>query len=108
MKPFRSRQVIVLLTAFAVGVGSLLVAGSALAETALFRVEQSWHNFPNPAVTTPGGAGKYQGYIQPYVTLTMMGAGYAYPAVTATDRTPRSRQARAQSMAYSAKITGSL
>ncbi len=68
MKPFRSRQTIRLLIAFAVGAGSLLVAGSALAETALFRVEQSWHTFPNPAVTTPGGDGMYQGYIQPYVT----------------------------------------
>jgi hypothetical protein len=58
----------VLLFGLAVGAGSLLVAGSALADTALFRVEQRWHNFPNPAVTTPGGAGMYQGYIQPYVT----------------------------------------
>jgi hypothetical protein len=32
---------------------------------ALFRVEQRWHNFPDPPVTTPGGAGMYQGYIQP-------------------------------------------
>ncbi len=84
MKPFRSRPIILLLIAFAVGVGSLLVAGSALAEEALFRVEQRWHNFPNPAITTPGNAGRYQGYIQPYVTLTAMKAGYLYPAATAT------------------------
>jgi hypothetical protein len=57
------------------GAGSLLVAGSALAETALFRVEQSWLNFPGPAVTAPGGAGKYQAYIQPYnYGRTAMGA----------------------------------
>jgi hypothetical protein len=62
----------------AVAAGSLLVAGSALAAKALFRVEQSWHNFPNPPVTTPGGAGMYQGYIQPYVTRTEVGA-YIYP-----------------------------
>jgi hypothetical protein len=57
----------VLLFGLAVGAGSLLVAGSALAEMALFRVEQSWHNYPNPAVTSPGGAGMYQSYLQPYV-----------------------------------------
>jgi hypothetical protein len=75
MKPFISRQVIPLLIAFAVGAGSLLVAGSALADTALFRVEQSWHNFPNPVVTSPGGAGMYQAYIQPYnYGRTAMGA----------------------------------
>jgi hypothetical protein len=66
----------------AVAAGSLLVAGSALADTALFRVEQRWHNFPNPPVTTPGGAGMYQGYIQPYLTKTEMGA-YVYPPATA-------------------------
>ena len=67
MRPFQSRQFILVLVAFAVGAGSLLVAGSVLAETELFRVEQRWHNFPNPSVTTPGGAGMYQGYLQPYV-----------------------------------------
>jgi hypothetical protein len=73
----------VLLLGLAVGAGSLLVAGSALAAEALFRVEQSWHNFPNPPVTTPGGAGMYQAYIQPHVTKTAMGADYIYPAPTA-------------------------
>jgi hypothetical protein len=72
----------VLLFGLAVGAGSLLVAGPALADTALFRVEQSWHNFPNPAVTTPGGAGKYQNYIQPYTDMGSKGA-YLYPPATA-------------------------
>ena len=83
MKPFGSRQVIQLLLAFAVGAGSLLVAGSALADTALFRVEQAWHNFPNPAVTSPGGAGLYQGYLQPYVTRSPAKGYYVYPPATA-------------------------
>ncbi|MBW2693901.1 MAG: PEP-CTERM sorting domain-containing protein [Deltaproteobacteria bacterium] len=73
----------VLLFGLAVGAGSLLAPETALADTALFRVEQSWHNFPNPAVTTPGGAGMYQAYIQPYVTKTMMGTEYLYPPATA-------------------------
>jgi len=83
MASFRSRQVALLLIAFAVGVGSLLVAGSASADFALFRVEQSYLNFPGPAVTTPGGAGKYQGYIFPYVTKSAAGKGYLYQAATA-------------------------
>jgi hypothetical protein len=89
MKPFRSLQVMFLLFAFAVGAGSLLVAGSALADTALFRIEQSWHNFPNPPVTmsTPNGdrsgAGLYQGYLQPYVTRSQGMNEYLYPAPTA-------------------------
>jgi hypothetical protein len=83
MSSFRSRRAILVFVASAVGAGSLLVAGSALADAALFRVEQSWHNYPNPAVTTPGGAGLYQGYIQPYVTLTTMGADYIYPPAIA-------------------------
>jgi hypothetical protein len=82
MSSFRSRRVILAFIAFAVGAGSLLVAGSALADTALFRVERSVHNFPNPAVTTPGGAGMYQAYIQPYVTPTVKG-GYIYSAAIA-------------------------
>ncbi len=47
---------------------TLSVASSARADTALFRVEQRWHQFPAPLVTTPGGAGMVQGFIQPYVT----------------------------------------
>jgi hypothetical protein len=61
-----------------VAAGSLLVPDAALAELALFRVEQRWHNSPKPAVTTPGGAGVDQGYIQPYTTKTTMGE-YIYP-----------------------------
>jgi hypothetical protein len=70
----------VLLFGLAVGAGSLLAPETALADTALFRVEQSWHNFPNPALTTPGGAGMYQAYIQPFVPLTWMGNYYYPPA----------------------------
>jgi hypothetical protein len=72
----------VLLFGLAVGVGSLLAPETALADTALFRVEQSWHNFPNPAVTTPGGAGMYQGYILPYYLDTPAGR-YLDPPATA-------------------------
>jgi hypothetical protein len=79
MRPFQSRRVIL---AFAVAAGSLLVAGSALADTALFRVEQRWHQFPNPAVTTPGGAGIYQGYVIPYYVDTPAG-NYLDPPATA-------------------------
>ena len=77
MRPFQSRRGILVFVACAVAAGSLLVAGSALADTALFRVEQRWHTFPNPPVTT-GGAGMEQGYLQPSTTRTMMGA-YRYP-----------------------------
>ena len=80
MRPFLSCRVILVFVAFAVGAGSLLVAGSALAAEALFRVEQRWHNFPNPPVTTPGGAGMDQGYIQPYTTRTAMGEYVHSPA----------------------------
>jgi len=62
----------------AVGAGSLLAPESALADLALFRIEQRWHNFPNPPVTSPGGAGVDQGYIQPGITKTKRG-GYLYP-----------------------------
>ena len=57
---------------------TLYVASSAPAELALFRVEQRWHNAPNPPVTTPGGAGMYQAYIQPYLTQTALGE-YIHP-----------------------------
>jgi len=67
MRPFQLRQFILVLVASALAVGSLMAPKTALADTALFRVERRWHNYPNPAVTTPGGAGMYQSYIQPYV-----------------------------------------
>ena len=78
MRPFQSRRVILVFVACAVAVGSLLAPETALAEMALFRVEQRWHTFPNPPVTSPGGAGMEQGYIQPGLTETMMGE-YLYP-----------------------------
>ena len=68
MRPFQSRQFILVFLAPALAVGSLLVAEPALADLALFRAEQRWHNGPFPPVTTPGGAGMFQWYIQPYVT----------------------------------------
>jgi hypothetical protein len=61
---------------------TLAVASSALADTALFRVEQRWHHFPAPPVTTPGGAGLYQGYIQPYYVDTPHG-NYLFPPAKA-------------------------
>ena len=67
MIQFRSRQLIPVLVAFSVAAGGLLVPGSALAEIALFRIENRWHNFPNPAITTPGNAGLAMGWVIPYV-----------------------------------------
>jgi len=65
----------------AVAAGSVLAPETALADTALFRVEQRWHTFPWPAVT-PGGAGMDQGYIQPNTTRTRKGE-YLYAPATA-------------------------
>jgi hypothetical protein len=78
MRPFQSRRFILAFVASAVAVGSLLAPEAAPADTALFRVEQSWHREPLPPVTTPGGAGMGQWYIQPYVTKTTMGE-YIHP-----------------------------
>jgi hypothetical protein len=61
---------------------TLSVASSALADLALFRVEQRWHTFPVPPVTTPGGAGMEQGYIQPNTARTKNGE-YVYLPPTA-------------------------
>ena len=66
MKPIRSRQVILVLAAFAVAAGSLLIPEPALAAVALFRVERTFLGAPFPAATTPGGAGIYQNYLEPY------------------------------------------
>jgi hypothetical protein len=60
---------------------TLSVASSALAELALFRVEQRWHTLPFPAVT-PGGAGMDQGYLQPSTARNGKGE-YRYPPPTA-------------------------
>ena len=52
-----TRRIIVLLVACALVAGNLLVAGAALGDQALFRVQRSFLNLPNPAITTPGNAG---------------------------------------------------
>jgi hypothetical protein len=65
MSPSRSRELILVLVAFAVAAGSLLIPGSALADTALFRVERKFYQAPFPPVTTPGGAGLYEVYVEP-------------------------------------------
>ena len=65
MKPVKSRQVIPLLVAFVVAAGNLLVPESALADLALFRVERTFRGAPFPAAT-PGGAGLYEVYVEPY------------------------------------------
>jgi hypothetical protein len=87
MTSSRIRKSILLLVALAAGAGSLLVAaGSALAleGTALFRIEQRWHGFPSPPVTTPGNAGMYQGYLLPYYLEGQTKTGnYAFPPATA-------------------------
>jgi hypothetical protein len=83
MSPGISRQIASVLVAFAVAAVGLLAPASAPADTALFRAEQRWHNFPNPPVTTPGGAGMYQGYVKPYWLDTVMGS-YLSPPSEAT------------------------
>jgi hypothetical protein len=78
MKSLTSRQVVLLLAAFAVAVGSLSVPEPACAFDALFRVERSWYGAPPPDNTGPGGAGKYQGWIYPYArTMTWSSAATA-------------------------------
>ena len=95
----------VLLFGLAVGAGSLLAPETALADTALFRVEQSWHNYPNPAVTTPGGAGMYQGYIQPGATPSMLG-GYVNPPATAAWISSCSSWAKLSKAGAESSLTG--
>jgi hypothetical protein len=70
MSSSRPRQsILLLIIAFAMGAGSLLVAGSALADEALFRVQQIWHSVPNPAdPRSPGGAGIASASVIPYLT----------------------------------------
>jgi hypothetical protein len=68
MRPFQLRHFILVFVASAVAAGSLLVAGSALAEMALFRIEKQFYGAPLPAATTPGGAGRNMSLIYPYVS----------------------------------------
>jgi hypothetical protein len=86
MTSSRIRELIVVLVASAVGAGSLLVAGSALADVALFRIEQRSNGFPSPPVT-PGGAGQYVGYLIPYY-LDVKTGGYNYPPAVAVNVAP--------------------
>lgn len=48
MSPSRFREFILVLIALTVGTGNLLVAGSALADFALFRIERRWHQYRAP------------------------------------------------------------
>jgi hypothetical protein len=82
MSSFRLRQFVLVLVALAVAAGSLLVPGSALADTALFRVERKFYGAAIPPVTTPGGAGLYEVWIEPYVSTDGKG-NYNYPPATA-------------------------
>jgi hypothetical protein len=82
MSPSRSRQFILVLAAFVVAAGSLSIPGSALADTALFRVERKFYGAALPPVTTPGGAGLYEVYVEPYVSLDKNG-NYNYNPATA-------------------------
>jgi len=77
MKPIRSRQMILLLVAFAVGTAGLLVPDSSDAAQQLFRIERKFFGAPFPAVPNgpespygdPGGAGRYIVYVEPYTSL---------------------------------------
>jgi hypothetical protein len=53
MSSFRSRRAILVFIASAVAVGGLLAPETALADTALFRVEQRWYQFPAPPRELP-------------------------------------------------------
>jgi hypothetical protein len=70
------------LVAFAVGAVSLLVPDSALAVKYLFRVERQFFGSPQPPATSPGGAGRYNNYIEPYVSTDGMG-NYNFPPAVA-------------------------
>jgi hypothetical protein len=65
-----------------VAVGSLPAPEAALADTALFRVERKFFGASFVVVTSPGGAGCFEGYIQPYVSTDGKG-NYNYPPATA-------------------------
>jgi hypothetical protein len=64
-----------------VGAGSLLVPEAADAAKYLFRVERSFFGSPQPPAIvfpTPGGAGRYNNYVEPYVSLNPQG-NYNFP-----------------------------
>jgi hypothetical protein len=83
MSSFRSRQAILAFVACAVGAGSLLVPETAQAAKYLFRVERQFFGPPKPPATSPGRAGRYMKYVEPYASTTVMG-NYYYPPATAT------------------------
>ena len=83
MRPFQSHRVILVFVAFAVAAGSLLAPETALADTALFRVERQFYGAPLPAATSPGGAGRYMSGIRPWVVLTRNGENYYSPPAEA-------------------------
>jgi hypothetical protein len=62
MKSLTSR----VLVACIVGSVGLLAAEHALAAKALFRVQRTFLGAPFPPVTTPGGAGRTEIYVEPY------------------------------------------
>jgi hypothetical protein len=83
MKSIRSRRdVVALLVAFAVGAGSLLAAAPAPADLQLFRVERKFFGPAQPGVGeqgsppsaprspngSPGGAGRYIAFIEPFLS----------------------------------------
>ena len=86
MQPIVSRRnVVVLLVASAVGVGSLLAPASAPADQALFRVERKFFGPAQPAIAgsapespngSPGGAGRYIAFVEPFL--------YTFPNTPAT------------------------
>jgi hypothetical protein len=69
MSSFTSRKLVLVLAAFAVGLSGLWVSQPASADKSLFRVERTFRGAPFPAVTSPGGAGVYQNYLEPYTYL---------------------------------------
>jgi hypothetical protein len=90
MKSLTSRLFVVCI----LGSVGLLAAEPASADKALFRVQRTFLGAPFPAVTTPGGAGRFYNPVEPYKpytrTITSMGAtmgpgtGTSSPPGTAT------------------------
>jgi len=92
MDPIKSRlNVVALLVAFAVGAGSLLAAAPAPADLELFRVERKFFGPGQPGIFTtapqspngsPGGAGRYSAYLEPFTGFGQLNK-YYYPPATA-------------------------